>query len=223
MTRARTELDRGRDLAYYSSSGYSASYGKPRRSLRRLACSCWSRRPSRSATPAGVARGRATRIGVSAADAETEGLLAIGERVIFRHPLVRSAVYRSASPHARRAVHLALAEVTNQEVDPDRRAWRLAAAAPGPDEKVALELEQSAGRAQARGGLAATAAFLQGSVALTQDPARRADRAQASLQAGAFDEARTAGRSGGRDAERTPARPGGPAARTDRVCHQRRE
>jgi DNA-binding CsgD family transcriptional regulator len=125
-------------------------------------------------------------IDVSAVEA-TDGLLDLGERVTFRHPLVRSAVYRSAGAPERRAAHLALAEVTDRNIDPDRRAWHLAAAAAGPDEEVALELEHSAGRAQARGGLAAAAA-------LTGDPARRADRAlaaaQASLGAGAFDVAR---------------------------------
>ena len=136
----------------------------------------------------------AERLGIAtsaAASAEADGLLAIGQRVTFRHPLVRSGVYRSASPAERRAVHLALAEVTDPNLDPDRRAWHLAAAAPGPDEDVAHQLEQSAGRAQARGGLAAAAAFLQRAVALTGNPARRADRAlaaaQASLGAGAFD------------------------------------
>ena len=140
-------------------------------------------------------QGACERLGVSlsAVDA-TEGLLALQERVTFRHPLARSAVYRAARGPERRAAHLALAEVTNRSVDPDRRAWHLAAATAGPDEQVARELELSAGRAQARGGRAAAAALLQRAVAVTGDPARRAERAlaaaQANLGAGAFDVAR---------------------------------
>ena len=121
-------------------------------------------------------------IGVQAA-AETDGLLAIGARVTFRHPLVRSAVYRAAAPEDRQAVHRALAEVTDPAVDPDRRAWHLAQATPGFDEDVASELERSAGRAQARGGLSAAAAFLERATRLTLDPARRAERALAAAQA----------------------------------------
>ena len=136
----------------------------------------------------------AERLGIApegATLAAEAGLVEFGARVRFRHPLVRSAAYRSASLQARHEVHRALAEATDPELDPDRRAWHWAQASPGPDEGVAAELERSAGRAQARGGLAAAAAFLQRSVALTVDPARRAERAlaaaQASLQAGSFD------------------------------------
>src|SRR6266511_3009183 len=92
--------------------------------------------------------------------AEAARLLEIAGRVVFRHPLVRSAVYRAASLSDRQKVHAALAEMTDPQVDPDRRAWHRAQATSGPDEDVAAELEQCAGRAQARGGLAAAAAFL---------------------------------------------------------------
>ena len=129
-------------------------------------------------------------IAVSAVDAETDGLLALSERVTFRHPLVRSAVYRTATREQRRQVHLALAEATDS-VDPDRRAWHLATAAAGPNEPVAAALEQSASRAQARGGLAAAAAFLHRSVVLSGDPKQRMRRAlaaaQANLHAGIFE------------------------------------
>ena len=133
-------------------------------------------------------------IGAGAAGPAAEaGLAEFGARVRFRHPLVRSAAYRSASVQTRQELHGALAEATDPAVDPDRRAWHRAQAAPGPDEEVAAELEQSAGRAQRRGGLAAAAAFLERSAGLTLDPARRAQRAlaaaQAKHQAGALDAA----------------------------------
>ena len=120
-------------------------------------------------------------------------LAELGERVRFAHPLARSAVYRAAGVADRRRVHLALAAATDAAADPDRRAWHLAHASGGPDEDVANELERSAGRAQARGGIAAAAAFLERAAALTADPARRAARllsaAQAKLLAGEPDAA----------------------------------
>ncbi|HXW81912.1 MAG TPA: AAA family ATPase, partial [Acidimicrobiales bacterium] len=132
--------------------------------------------------PAGAAEG--------AVDA---GLAEFGARVRFSHPLVRSAVYRSASALDKHQVHRALADATDADVDPDRRAWHLAQATTGPDEEVAAELERSAGRAQARGGISAGAAFLERAATLTLDPRLRVGRAtsaaQAKIQTGAFDAA----------------------------------
>jgi DNA-binding CsgD family transcriptional regulator len=133
-------------------------------------------------------------IGAGAAEPATEaGLAEFGARVLFRHPLVRSAAYRSATAETRQELHGALAEATDPAVDPERRAWHRAQAAPGPDEEVAAELELCAGRAQRRGGLAAAAVFLERSAGLTLDPARRAQRAlaaaQAKYRAGALDSA----------------------------------
>jgi DNA-binding NarL/FixJ family response regulator len=135
----------------------------------------------------------AERLGIpvsAAAPAVEGGVVDFGPPVRFCHPLARSAAYRLASFAEIQEGHRVLAEVTDPRTDPDRRAWHRAQAAPGPDEDVAVELETSAGRAEARGGLAAAAAFLERSVMLTSDPARHADRAlaaaQANLQAGAF-------------------------------------
>jgi DNA-binding CsgD family transcriptional regulator len=115
--------------------------------------------------------------------AEADGLLAVAARVTFRHPLVRSAVYRAAPVADRRLAHRAIAEATDPGTDPDRRAWHQAQAASRPDEAIAAELERCASRAQARGGFAAAAAFLERSAALTPDPARRGTRALAAAQA----------------------------------------
>jgi hypothetical protein len=128
----------------------------------------------------------AARLGIgadAATPATAAGVFELGARVRFRHPLVRSAVYRVASHEERRTVHRALAEATDPGVDPDRRAWHRANAASGPDEDVASEVERSADRALARGGLAAAAVFLERSAALTVDPARRAERELSAVQA----------------------------------------
>jgi DNA-binding CsgD family transcriptional regulator len=145
--------------------------------------------------PALLARA-ATVLGITEPAAELAvgaGLLEIDDRVRFRHPLVRSAVYGASSPRERREAHRALGEATDAQVDPDRRAWHLAKAAAGPDDNVAAELEHAAGRAQARGGAAAAAAFLERAAALSPEPSSRALRAlaaaQSKFEAGALDDA----------------------------------
>jgi DNA-binding CsgD family transcriptional regulator len=128
----------------------------------------------------------AERLGIASdagGPAEAAELIELGPPVRFKHPLVRSAVYWAADLSDRREVHRALGEATDPIVDPDRRAWHRAHAAAGLDEEVAGELERSAGRAQARGGAAATAAFLQRATELTPDRRRRAARALAAARA----------------------------------------
>ncbi|HEX4291422.1 MAG TPA: AAA family ATPase [Trebonia sp.] len=140
----------------------------------------------RAAGPLGVGPG-------AAEPAAESGLAEIGIRIRFCHPLVRSVAYRTASAADRRRAHEALAAATDPGLDPDRHAWHRARSVSGPDEAVAAELERSAGRARARGGLSATAAFLERATMLTPDPARRASRAldaaEAKMLAGAFDAA----------------------------------
>jgi len=146
----------------------------------------------------GLLRGAVGALGIemsAAAPAVDAGLVQLRKRVEFAHPLVRSAVYRAAAADDRHRAHRALAGATDAQADPDRRAWHRARATSGPDEEVAAELEQSAGRAQARAGLAAAAAFLTRATELTPDPAARTRRALtaafANVQAGAFEGART--------------------------------
>jgi DNA-binding CsgD family transcriptional regulator len=119
----------------------------------------------------------------AAAPAEAGGLFSVAERATFRHPLARSAVYHASSDVDRRRVHGAIAAATDPATDPDRRVWHRAAATAAPDEGIAADLERSAGRARARGGLAAAAAFLQRAATLTSDPRLRAIRALAAAHA----------------------------------------
>ncbi len=129
----------------------------------------------------------------AAMPAEEAGLIEFGARVRFRHPLVRAAAYRSASVVDRRAAHAALADATDPETDPDRRAWHRAQTTTSPHEEIAGELERSAGRARARGGLTAASALLERAANLTPDPSTRAQRALAAAwakrEAGALDAA----------------------------------
>jgi DNA-binding CsgD family transcriptional regulator len=121
--------------------------------------------------------------GSASGPAEEDALIDLGIRVRFRHPLIRSAAYRAAQLRDRQEVHRALAEATDPDADPDRRAWHRAQATSEPDDAVADELERSADRARRRGGVAAAAAFLERAAELTPDPARRGARALAAAQA----------------------------------------
>ena len=125
---------------------------------------------------------------------QTRMISLAGDTVAFRHPLVRAAVYQAATVSQRLAVHQALAGALRSPADADRRAWHLAAAATGPDEEVAAELERTAGEARARSGYAAAAAALERAVQLTIDPvaqaARLASAAETRAEIGDFDHAR---------------------------------
>jgi DNA-binding CsgD family transcriptional regulator len=138
----------------------------------------------------------ASIFGITPSDADpatAASLVDITELVSFRHPLVRSAAYGAAGLGERQATHRALAEATDPDRDPDRRAWHLALGSPGPDDDIADALEQSADRARARGGLGAAGALLERSVVLTMDQsirnARTVAAAEAYLDAGSYDTA----------------------------------
>jgi DNA-binding CsgD family transcriptional regulator len=128
----------------------------------------------------------AARLGIpvdALAPAEAAGVIEFGRRMRFQHPLMRSAAYRAADLTERREIHRALADATDPESAPDRRAWHAANAASGPDDVVAADLETSAGRAQSRGGVSAAATFLERAAVLTSDPVLRGARAIAAAQA----------------------------------------
>ncbi len=160
----------------------------------RRPCCCWPRRTSRAAAIAcGRPRPRWPSPESAAVPAEAAGLVVFWPEVRFSHPLVRSAVYYAATPGLRRWAHRVLAAACDAELDADARAWHLAAAAVGPDERVAAEQEAAAERAGNRGGYAAAAALLERAALLTPDRGRRAERrlsaAEAYLLAGAVDRA----------------------------------
>jgi len=119
----------------------------------------------------------------AAGAAEAQGLAEFSQHVHFRHPLVRAAAYRTAPLKDRLAAHVALAAATDPVDDPDRRAWHRASSTVAQDECIALELQQSAERARARGGLVAAAAMLERAAALTPDPRLRDERTLAAARA----------------------------------------
>ncbi|WP_081290694.1 helix-turn-helix transcriptional regulator [Mycobacterium asiaticum] len=136
----------------------------------------------------------AARLGIgveAAAPAETAGLLSVDGRILFRHPLVRSAIYRHAPLAERRQAHEALAVAISDA--PDHRAWHRAHSIAAPDDAVANELLAVAEQARARGGIAAAAAFLAAAVDATPDRPQRVQlalqAAQAKLDAGSLDAA----------------------------------
>ena len=239
---ALLEVPRNVSAAELAGGFWNLGLGAPRRGRSRTAlCAASSRSPSRpqrlllvaAAEPVGDAAlflRAAAQLGIpvdALAPAEAAGVIEFGPRMRFHHPLMRSAAYRAADLTERRAIHRALADATDPQSDPDRRAWHAANAAAGPDDAVAAELEASAGRAQSRGGIAAAAAFLERATALTSDPAHRGARALAAAQAKRDAAAPEAAHELLAIAElgaavRPPAGPGGSAARPDGVRPQPR-